>query len=830
MLARLFQCAFTFFVAACLCRAELNLHGRVEDENGAPVAGAVVSIRASGQQAQPGPGIQAETGLTGAFDITLPGAGPYLVSVSKQDFFPLSDKKIELQQSPNTLVLTLNHVRNTSQSVNVSASPAAIDVDQTDSERELSGRQVFEVPYSSDHDLRNAFSLMPGVVQGPTGDLHFDGGAENQTLYMLDGFNVSDPLTGTFNTHLSVDAVESIDFRDGRYAPEFGKGSSGALSIRTEAGDDTWRYSGTNFIPGLDTSGGLHLGAYTPRLNLSGPIIKGRLWFSDSVDADYNQLYVPNLPGGQNMRTSFGASDLLHLQANLTPANILVADVLANFTTTPNADLGALTPLPTTYDQRNREWFFSAKDQIYVTRGTLLELGVADLRTFARQIPHGDALYQYTPDGVAGNYYVNSTQHSERKQFLANVFFRSLHWAGTHQIKAGTDLDRLDYSQDILRTGFENVSVTGAVLRQVTFGGSGILSRPSLEASSYVQDTWKLRSNLVLQGGVRQDWDELIRDTVLSPRVSASYAPFASGKTKIAAGYAVVYDATPPQLFSRPQDQYSLTTVYNPDGTIQSGPAETVFVSGGHLSAPRYDNWSAGLEQMLPANVLLSVNLLRRRTDDGLTYVNILNPNGPLPSGLAPVYQATQFASVYQLQNSGTFLYHSAELRLHQRFGKGFEWMASYTRSLATSNSVVDVNIDQPTVVSLDTGRLPWDAPNRFLTWGYLPSPFQNWAIAYLFETRTGFPFSVVDQVGRIVGAPDSYRYPDYLNLNLHLEWTTHLFGYRFALRGGLNNITNHNNYTLVNDTLGSPNFLAFYGSTGRHFVVRIRWLGRVGT
>ena len=86
------------------------------------------------------------------------------------------------------------------------------------------------------------------------------------------------------------------------------------------------------------------------------------------------------------------------------------------------------------------------------------------------------------------------------------------------------------------------------------------------------------------------------------------------------------------------------------------------------------------------------------------------------------------------------------------------------------------------------------------------------------------------DEIGRVLGAPNSDRFPEYLNLNLHLEWTTHLFGYRFALRGGLNNITDHKNYTVVNNVFGSPNFLTFYGSTGRHFVVRLRWLGRVKT
>jgi hypothetical protein len=810
-----------------LYAAEVTLRGRIEDENNAPLAGAAVSIRPAAQPSLSSLSVSAETDPTGAFRLMLPEPGSYLITVSKLGFFALTDRAAELAEGSSEIVLTLNHIRNTSESVNVSASESRIDIEQTDFERQLSGPRILEVPYPSSYDLRNALPLLPGVVKGPAGDLHFDGGAENQVQYMLDGFNISDPLTGTFSTHLPLEAVQSLDFLSGRYSPEFGKGASGALALRTEAGDDTWRYSGTNFIPGVDTNNGLHVGAYTPRVNFSGPIVKGRAWFSNSIDGNYNQLIVPDLPSGQNTRTSYGGSDLLHIQANLTPANILVADALANFNDTPNFGLGALTPIPTTIDQRFRQWFFSAKDQIYLSRGTLLEVGFADLRTFSRQIPQGQALYLFTPNGNQGNYYVDSTQHSERRQFLSNLFMPAFNRAGRHQLKAGVDIDRLDYSQDTRRTGFENIGVGGVVLRQVIFRGSGVLSRPSLEASSYIQDTWKVRSNLVVQAGLRQDWDELVREVALSPRVSASYAPFDSKNTKISGGYAVVYNATTPQLFSRPEDQYSLSTISNPDGSIQSGPAATVFIPGMHLEMPRYRNWSVGLEQLLPAKILLSVNLLRRRTGNGLTYVNVLNPNAPPPAPVA-LYRTTQFESIYQLENSRKDLYDSAEVRLHQPFGKKYEWMASYTRSRASSNAVVDASVDQPTLISNDVGRLPWDAPNRFLSWGYLPTPFRNWAVAYLFETRSGFPFSVVDPIGRVVGPPNSDRFPSYLNLNLHVEWTTHLFGYRFALRGGFNNITNHNNFTVVNNPLGAPNFGTFYGSDRRHFVLRIRWLGRV--
>ena len=821
--ARSFQYAMLAVFLATACAAQVAIDGKVVDENNVPVAAAEVTIKSAADVR-----FRTATDPTGAFRIQLTQPGPYLISVEHVDLFSLIDRPIDLHSGANEMMLTMAHVRNTSESVNVSDRPSPVDVERTDAERRLNGPEIFAIPYPATHDLRNALPLMPGVLKGPANDLHFDGGTERQTEYMLDGFNISDPLTGTFRTHFSVEAVRSLDSPSGRFSPEIGKGSTGALAIHTESGDDTWRYSGTNFIPGIDTGHGTRVGAYTPRLNFSGPLVKGKAWLSDSIDANYNQLYVPGLPSGQNTRYSYGASNLLHVQANLTPTNVLYANFLGNVDITPNSGLGVLDPIQTTVDLRDREWFFSVRDQLYLTRGTLLEYGFADFRTFYRMIPQGHSFFQFTPNGRLGNNYVDSTEKSQRKQFLANLYLPSFQWKGSHQLKAGTDVDRLDYSQDVRRTGFNDIGLTGTILRQVVFGGSGALERPSLEVSSYVLDNWKIKPNLVVQAGIRQDWDELVRSISFSPRMAFSYAPLGWKNTKLSGGYAIIYDADVPQLFSRPQDQYSLTTLYHPDGSVLNGPSVTAFTVGHNLSMSRYQNLSFGLEQLLPARILLGVNLLTRRGHNGLSFVNILNPNAPPPSEFVSIYHSTQFAGIYQLANVRHDQYDSAEIRVHQPFGKGYEWFASYTRSRAASNEVVDITVSQPTAITDNIGRLPWDSPNRFLTWGYLPTPFQNWAVAYLFEDRTGFPFSAVDQIGQVVGSPNSLRFPNYLNLNLHIEWTTHLFGYRFALRGGLNNITNHANWTVVNNTIGSPQFLNFYGSDGRHFVARIRFLGKM--
>jgi hypothetical protein len=153
--------------------------------------------------------------------------------------------------------------------------------------------------------------------------------------------------------------------------------------------------------------------------------------------------------------------------------------------------------------------------------------------------------------------------------------------------------------------------------------------------------------------------------------------------------------------------------------------------------------------------------------------------------------------------------------------------MASFTRSRAHSNSVLPLSVEQTSTISNNVGPVPWDAPNRAMGWFYLPTPLEKWAVAGLVEMRDGFPFSVQNEEGGIVGAVNSLRFPMYFSLNLHLEYKFRFHGRRLALRGGFNNITSHKNYTTVINTISSPSFLTYYGSDGRHFVIRFRWLGK---
>jgi hypothetical protein len=97
----------------------------------------------------------------------------------------------------------------------------------------------------------------------------------------------------------------------------------------------------------------------------------------------------------------------------------------------------------------------------------------------------------------------------------------------------------------------------------------------------------------------------------------------------------------------------------------------------------------------------------------------------------------------------------------------------------------------------------------------------------YSLEWRSGFPFAVISPQQQLVTPPGTYRFPPYFTLNLHLEKRFHAIGFYWAIRGGFDNITNHQNPYSVNNTFGSPQFLTFSGFDRRAFTARIRFLGR---
>jgi hypothetical protein len=783
----------------------------ITDENNVPVPASRVMLL----QTSSGNSWKGETDYLGQFEFSSLGAGLYQLRVEKEGFYVLTSDAVEVGTTQKVDV-TLNHQQELHETMNVAYAPPAIDPTQTVDSGGLTGQQLIDLPYPTTRDLRQALPLIPGVLADTSGQIHVQGSATSQILDRLDGFNITQPVSGLLTMRVSADAVRSIDLQSSRYSAEFGKASGGILSLATGMGDDHFRFSATNFIPGLDVQNGIHLGKWNPRATFSGPIVKGKVWFFDSPDAEHDLNIVPGLPQGANQNEFWRWSNLLKTQVNLSPGNNLTCSLLLNHFHSPYAGLSQFAPVETTQDQSESTYLFTLKDQAYFSNGSLLEIGLGVSQFRISNQPQGNLPSQIHPDGTSGSSSLSEDGRARRVQWLANLNFPSVHWHGRHDFKVGSDVDWLTWDQTIERRPISIFREDGTLSQQITFVGNPNFTEKNFEVGNYAQDRWSISDRWLVEMGLRQDWDQIVRRMLFSPRLASSYLLTKDGRTKINAGMGLFYDATNLDIIVRPFEGIRQDIVFAADGKTPLGPplVTSFLVNRQNLREPQFVNWSVGLERELPDSIYLSINFTQRKGKDGFSFVNTA------PGLLG------QPAGQFELTNMGRDRFDAIQINVRHTFKSQFPFLASYTRSSARSNAVIDFSLDNLIYSQQAGGPMPWDSPNRLLSWGGAPL-WKGFSLYYSLDWRDGYPFNVINQDQQLVGSPGSMRFPPFFSLNVHMERRFHLLGYQLALRAGFNNITNHQNASSVINNMSSPHFLTFGDAQGRVLTARLRFLGK---
>jgi hypothetical protein len=822
--ARLFIPAVLVVGLVCTAQVTNQVFVMVLDENGVAVAAARVTL----EPPSPAKPVRCETEVSGRCLLLSVPEGPCVLRVEKEGYYSATSS-IEPARS-SEIEVTLTHLKEIKETVDVRESPPLIESSQTQSQERLTGIDVINIPYPSTHDYRNVLNYIPMVLVDPYSQVHVAGSQNYQTVTMLDGLNVTQPSNGQLLLHVSTDAIRTIRVEPSRYSAEFGKGSGGLIFVETGIGDDHYRFNATDFIPSWQNKHGWTFEQFNPRLTLSGPIVKKKIWFFDALDGAYQHEIVTELPEGQDEDIISRLGNLAKIQANLTSRNILTTSFNVNMYHDQHAGLSAQNPQASTPAVDQPSYQIGGRDQHYFSGGSLLEAAFGFNRYDIKLISRGTEPYFLSPETAGGNYYLTAHTRADRWQAVSNLYLHPRQWRGRHDLKMGVDLDRLRYDANYVRNPIsylregqnmgDCISVKPSPCsRYSVFPGTPALTQYNTEASGYAQDRWLLTDRVLLEAGLRYDWDQLERHSRISPRIAGTWVLDSRGDTKLSAGFGVFYDATAIFLISRPQagtriDQFFNSDGFpavNPDGS-PIGPVLSFFTADLHsLQAPRVLNESLALERRLRGNVYLKMEYIRKRGIHGL------------------VYDLTDLSSLngnFALSNTREDHYDGFLISGRHAFKNGHMVAASYVRSSTRSNQVLDFNIDNPQFSPQQSGPYPWDTPNRFLSYGLLPL-VKGFDFAYSTEIHTGVPFNVVDDQQRLVGPPGSHRFPTWFTLNTHVEKRFHALGYYWALRGGFNNVTGRKNWVNVNNNINSPDFLQFSVYNGRAFTGRIRFLGR---
>jgi hypothetical protein len=331
----------------------------------------------------------------------------------------------------------------------------------------------------------------------------------------------------------------------------------------------------------------------------------------------------------------------------------------------------------------------------------------------------------------------------------------------------------------------------------------------------FVQDNYKVRSNLTLELGFRYDWlmspterydrfvdyvpetNSLVQvnhgiapvyhtnSKNFQPRVGFAWDPFKDGKTSIRGAYAILADqpvtnlvspnaTNPPFAISVALPANTTTQLSNATDPGHAAPGSTVSPTS---SDPEFDNayvqsWNLNLQREVGRGLGVTVGYfgtkgthLRLTRNVNQTFLNgALNPvrRFPTVSSSSPIAAGVPLLNITFREGTGNSSYNALWVTANKRLARGLQFNASYTFSKSidyNSQSSQGVTVQDSYDLRGDRGLSDFDARHRFVVSGLYELPFsgnqlkEGWQLSLITQSQSGNPVTLLAGNAGAIGA-----------------------------------------------------------------------------
>jgi len=813
-------------LAGC-CELRIEVRGAGHE----PLAGANVDV--SG----PGRTLSDHTASNGNAGFTLPRPGTYTVSATKDGYLRLSRELVVTigDRIIVEFVLLPHLVEAQTLAVTDGANPVSSTPANLVSGGEI--RAAPELPAT----LRDALPLIPGVVRTVEGKLVISDAAEHRNSLLVDSLDATDPATGNFGVTVPIDSIVAFNVYKSPFLAEFGRFTSGVVTVETRGGGDTWHWELNDPTPELRILGGHIRGirGFTPKLSFNGPLIATRFYISESVEYGYKKTPVRTLPGPYNEDNRQWWNTLTRLDYVVSGSQLLTFKLHAAPQRLMFYGLGFYNPQPVTPNYWGNEGMADVSHKINIAGG-MLESAVSISQVYARVAGQGDAALVMTPFGNQGNYFMRQDRRAQKLEWLENWTPKPAGGRLKHHLKAGFSVLRAHARG---RFYAQPVSVTGTrqeLLERIRFSSRSGYRTSDWETGLYVHDHWILSPSLSIDGGIRFERQQITGMSRLAPRAGVAWSLFSRSSTILRAGAGWFYDRVPLNVFSF--NSYPERTIvdYAHSGEIIAGPLTYENVLGTAHSdralvfgpvqpgnfAPRSFVWRVELEQAFSDAVLVRAAYWQARARELI----VLGPVAPecamlqLNSEGRSESRRFELISRISMRRSRRLFLSYAHGQTQSNLNESSEFLNNYPYPLV-----------RPDVFTTATANIP----HRFLGWGVVPltEPLKKsavklfppslaqlqwsrgWLAAPVVEYRTGYPYALVDERQNYAGMPNTVRFPAFFSLDLRLAKSLTV-GKEHAAQISFSafNLTNHWNPESVRWNTADPQLGEFLGQRPRRF------------
>ena len=182
-----------------------------------------------------GTGLGAATDADGYYVILDVPPGTYKLTATMIGYKPLTVENVKVQTD---LTTTINFplestVVKMKEGVVVKAERPIIQKDVTTSVAIVDAKQMKNMPVNN---IQGVVAQQAGVVS--RGGIHIRGGRAEEVVYMVDGIELKDPISGAYDTHVPQMSVEETSVYTGGFGAEYGNAQSGVINIVTKEGSN----------------------------------------------------------------------------------------------------------------------------------------------------------------------------------------------------------------------------------------------------------------------------------------------------------------------------------------------------------------------------------------------------------------------------------------------------------------------------------------------------------------------------------------------------------------------------------------------------------------
>ena len=701
-----------------------------------------------------------------------------------------------------------------SQTVEVVGSASVVSEGTTISRTDTIGGK--ELEQFTGGGFQAALRLLASIIEVP-GGLSIKGGRPSQASVQIGPSTLVDPSTGLTAVALPDDAIDSVAVLPNPYAVEYGRFSSGLVVIQTRRAGDVWKTRLNNLDPTFRTERGTMfnvrgIGAFAPRLETGGPIVKDRLFLEQAAQFRYGTSDVPSRPEDE-LKTINWFSSFTRVDANISTRHSLVATGGVFPSAATWATLGTFTPPEATVDIHSHVNHVGATERA-IWSDTLFSETTGQIHESQNDVlPQGKLLMELLPETTLGNFYNTQHRSTATYQIVETVSGTRNIGGGLHLFKAGFDLLRSRYQGTSASLPVLVERTDGSLARRLDFAGPTSQSVNSTDVALFVQDRFQPNTRWYLEFGGRVDRDGIVDRLNITPRIGTAVLLRENGSSVLRGGFGLFYERTPSTVGAFEQFESATDTRYASDGVTRFGlPVQFRHLVASDLETPRSRTWDVGFDHRINQQWSLRGGVIDRTGDNELV--------------VQPVRNGSTGALI--VSSTGRSKYREAEIGVHFTHGPALDVNASYVHSMARGdlnslNNYYDA-VMWPIVGENAYAPLPGDVPHRLLARGRaMPTP--TWLLVGIVDWRSGMPWSAVNEYLDFVGPRnEQFRFPAYARTELGIEHRFKIFNLRPWIGVRAYNAFDAFLPMDVQNNKSSPLFGTFYNSEYRQFRLQFRF------